>query len=129
MGTARNFCAAGALSSLQTVEFSSDKGCFHIQQRMAVMGGDDIVVGNKSAVRKSSQTIVGPLNVPARAFRARSDQAAPKIDPKIHPRIDRPVICGEMSQQRGHSGAQSTPQKFLQLVGYRDPNAGPPVKR
>jgi hypothetical protein len=34
-----------------------------------------------------------------------------------------------MSQQRGQSGAQSTPQKFLQLVGYRDPNAGPPVKR
>jgi hypothetical protein len=92
---------------------------------MAVMGGDDIVVGNKSAVRKSSQTMIGPLNVPAGAFGARSDQAAPKI----HPRIDRPVICGEMSQQRGHSGAQSTPQKFLQLVGYRDPNAGPPVKR
>jgi hypothetical protein len=92
---------------------------------MAVMGGDDIVVGNKSAVRKSSQTMIGPLNVPAGAFVARSDQAALKI----RPRIDRPVICGEMSQQRGHSGAQSTPQKFLQLVGYRDPNAGPPVKR
>jgi len=96
---------------------------------MAVMGGDDIVVGNKSAVRKSSQTMIGPLNVPAGAFVARSDQAAPKIRPRIGPRIDRPVICGEMSQQRGHSGAQSTPQKFLQLVGYRDPNAGPPVKR
>lgn len=101
------------------------------------MGGDDIVVGNKSAVRKSSQTMIGPLNVPAGAFRPRSDRAAPKIDPKIDPRvdpridarIDQPVICGEMSQQRGHSGAQSTPQKFLQLVGYRDPNAGPPVKR
>jgi hypothetical protein len=97
----------------------------HIQQRMAVMGGDDIVVGNKSAVRKSSQTIIGPLNVPAGALRPRSNQAAPKIGP----RIDRSVICGEMSQQRGHSGAQSTPQKFLQLVGYRDPNTGLPVKR
>jgi hypothetical protein len=96
---------------------------------MAVMGDDDIVVGNKSAVRKSPQTMIGPLNVPAGAFGQRSDQAAPKIDPRIDPRVDRPVICGEMSQQRGHSGAQSTPQKFLQLVGYRDPNAGVPVKR
>jgi len=26
-----------------------------------------------------------------------------------------------MSQQCGHSGTQSTPQKFLQLVGCRDP--------
>jgi hypothetical protein len=96
---------------------------------MAVMGDDDIVVGNKSAVRKSSRAIIGPLNVPAGAFGQRSDQAAPKIDPRIDPRIEPPVICGEMSQQRGHSGAQSTPQKFLQLVGYRDPNAGVPVKR
>jgi hypothetical protein len=96
---------------------------------MVVMGGDDIVVGNKSAVRKSSQTMVGPLKVAVGARRPRLDQAAPKIDPRIDRRIDRPVICGEMSQQRGHSGAQSTPQKFLQLVGYRDPNAGPPVKR
>jgi hypothetical protein len=100
---------------------------------MAVMGDDDIVVGNKSVVRKSSQTMIGPLTAPAGAFGPRSDQAAPKIDPKIDPktdpRIDPPVICGEMSQQRGHSGAQSTPQKFLQLIGYRDPNAGPPVKR
>jgi hypothetical protein len=88
---------------------------------MAVMGGDDIVVGNEAAIRKSSQSMIGPLNVAGGAFKPRPDRAVPKID--------RSVICGEMSLQRGHSGAQSTPQKFLQLVGYRDPNAGLPVKR
>jgi hypothetical protein len=30
-----------------------------------------------------------------------------------------------MSQQRGDSGHESAPQKLLQLVGYRDPNARP----
>lgn len=93
------------------------------------MGSDDIVVGNKSAVRKSQPTMIGPQNVPAGAFGPPSNQAALKIDPKIDQRVEQPAICGEMSQQRGHSGAQSTPQKFLRLVGYRDPNAGVPVKR
>jgi len=41
----------------------------------------------------------------------------------------RPSVCGEMSQQCSDNGAQSTPQKFLRLVGCRDPNAGPSVKR
>jgi hypothetical protein len=34
-----------------------------------------------------------------------------------------------MSQQNGHSDAHSTPQKFLQLVGFRNPNTGASVKR
>ena len=32
---------------------------------------------------------------------------------------------GAMSQQRGDSGNVSAPQKFVQLVGYRDPKARP----
>jgi hypothetical protein len=34
-------------------------------------------------------------------------------------------VCGAMSQQNGEDGRgnQSTPQKFVRLVGYRDPNA------
>jgi len=34
--------------------------------------------------------------------------------------------CGAMSQQRTDSGAVSTPQKFLHLVGCRDPKMRPP---
>ena len=34
-----------------------------------------------------------------------------------------PKICGAMSQQRGDSGHESAPQKFVQLVGCRDPKA------
>ncbi len=37
--------------------------------------------------------------------------------------------CGAMSQQRTDSGATSTPQKFLQLVGCREPKARPPGGR
>jgi hypothetical protein len=35
----------------------------------------------------------------------------------------RPGICGAMTQQRCDSGRgnESAPQKFVQLVGYRDP--------
>jgi hypothetical protein len=38
-------------------------------------------------------------------------------------KAERPRICGAMSEQRGDSGNQSAPQKFVQLVGCRDPKA------
>jgi hypothetical protein len=38
-------------------------------------------------------------------------------------RIKPPGNCGAMSQQCGDSGNYSTPQKFVQLVGCRDPKA------
>jgi hypothetical protein len=97
---------------------------------MAVMRGDDIVVGQKSPIRKSPLTIVGHLGAPAGAFGPPIDQpSSPKsIRPRNRP-SSTPAVCGEMSQQCGNSGAQSTPQKFLRLVGCRDPNAGLPLKR
>jgi hypothetical protein len=36
--------------------------------------------------------------------------------------------CGAMSQQRGDSGATSTPQKFVRLVGCRDAKARPKTR-
>jgi hypothetical protein len=51
---------------------------------------------------------------------------------------ERAKVCVQMSQQCSDSGHQSAPQKFVQLVGYRDPKGraepwvrpGPaPVKR
>jgi hypothetical protein len=36
-------------------------------------------------------------------------------------RISGAKVSGAMSQQRGDSGNESAPQKFVQLVGCRDP--------
>jgi hypothetical protein len=33
--------------------------------------------------------------------------------------------CGAMAQQQGDTTARSTPQKFVHLVGYRDPSTKP----
>jgi hypothetical protein len=61
---------------------------------MAVMGNGNIDVGKETAIRKP-----GPL------------------------KSGQPGICGAMAQQQcdGGRGNQSAPQKFVQLVGYRDP--------
>jgi hypothetical protein len=86
---------------------------------MAVMGGDDIVVG-KPASRETSQAIVAHLTAPA------GSPDRQKVD-----RQDggRPRFCGAMSQQRDDSGAQSIPQKFVHLVGCCDPKARLSFKR
>lgn len=90
------------------------------------MGGDDIVVGYRSSIRKSSQNTLAHRGAPASVFVLPADKpSASKID---RPESRRSA-CGEMSQQCGHNGTQSTPQKFLRLVGCRDRNAGPSVKR
>jgi hypothetical protein len=43
------------------------------------------------------------------------------------PKTDGSGICGAMAQQHGaggHHETESVPQKFVHLVGCRDPNAG-----
>ena len=72
------------------------------------MGSGDIVVGKKSAV--------APENFIKGTGAAAPIQTAPSSEERH---------CGAMSQQRGNSGAVSTPQKFLHLVGCRDPKARP----
>ena len=79
------------------------------------MDSDNIDVGNKTAIRKSSQ--------PAQRQAAGSIPCAPGTE-KIVLTKKPTGICGAMSQQRGDSGHESAPQKFVQLVGYRDPKAG-----
>jgi hypothetical protein len=37
--------------------------------------------------------------------------------------IAQPKVCKAMAQQCGNSGHQSAPQKFVRLVGCRDPKA------
>jgi hypothetical protein len=43
------------------------------------------------------------------------------------PKAKTTKICGAMAEQRRSDGRvenESAPQKFVHLVGYRDPNAG-----
>ena len=74
------------------------------------MGNGNIDVGNKTPTRKPSEP--------------RIDGKSPLQNPL---NAERPKICGAMSQQCGDSGRgnESSPQKFVQLVGYRDPNSRP----
>ncbi len=87
------------------------------------MGNGNINVGSKTPTRKPSEPQIdlqNPLQIPLKA--------------------ERPKNCGAMAEQRGDSsrGNESAPQKFVQLVGCRDPNSRPepwvrprpaPVKR
>jgi hypothetical protein len=77
---------------------------------MAVMGGDDIVVGSNPSIRATS---------PAQASGRPLDRQERR----------RPALCGAMLQQRDDSGAQSMPQQLVQLVGCRDLKVRPSLKR
>jgi hypothetical protein len=80
---------------------------------MAVMRGDRVIVGSKAA--KSASIIV-------------EDPPDEKLVPaERHPAIK--DVCGAMSLQRCDSASQSTPQKFVRLVGCRNPRIKPPTKR
>jgi hypothetical protein len=88
----------------------------HLQQRIAVVGNGIIDVGNQTPSRNPRQPIAEPL--------AQSDGSSEL-------RIDKPLqtgtisIRGAMSLQGGDSGRESVPQKFVHLVGCRDPNVRP----
>ncbi len=66
------------------------------------MGNGNIEVGKKTAASKSG-----------------------------HPKSARIGICGAMTQQRCDNGRgnESAPQKFVQLVGYRDPKGPRPAPK
>lgn len=93
------------------------------------MGNGNNDVGSKTPTRKPGQPSTKRLA-------GANGLAAPRIGIPNLEKTERPKICGAMSQQRCDSGNQSAPQKFVQLVGYRDPKARPqpwvrptPVKR
>jgi hypothetical protein len=79
------------------------------------VGRDNIDVGNKAVPRKPGQPAERPAAGDA-ASAPRGEKSAKKVPDRF---------CGAMSQQRGDSGHESAPQKFVQLVGYRDPKARP----
>jgi hypothetical protein len=88
-----------------------------LQQRILVVGSDNIDVGKQTAPRQGGQ--------PAERSASSNLVSPPGSGKPLSPKKERVRICGAMSQQRGDSGHDSAPQKFVQLVGYRDPNARP----
>ena len=82
------------------------------------MGSGTIDVGTKTLTGKSGQPIVEHLAGSEGSFK-------PRIEEKNSLKAERVRICGAMSQQRGDSGNVSAPQKFVRLVGCRDPEAWP----
>src|ERR1700722_14880147 len=93
------------------------------QQRIAVVGNGNFDVGKKSPTRKPGQPIVETLA-------GNDDASARRIDKSNPRKTERPSICGAMTQQCGDSGrgTESAPQKFVHLVGCRDPNARPETR-
>lgn len=80
------------------------------------MGNGNIDVGNKSPTRKPGRPIV--------QRQAGTDGSSElRIEAPNTARMKRPGISGAMSQQCGDSGNVSAPQKFVQLVGCREPRA------
>jgi hypothetical protein len=78
------------------------------------VGNGNFDVGKKRPIRGLLRPIVGnsPDGEPEQAF-----------EDEDHPKIEQGKSCGAMSEQHGH-GHESSPQKFIHLVGCRDPRAG-----
>jgi len=84
------------------------------------VGDGNSDVGKESPTRKPGQPMVEPL--------AGNDSSSlRRIDKSNRQKTARPGICGAMTEQCGDSGRgnDQTPQKFVRLVGCRDPNARP----
>ncbi len=84
------------------------------------MANGNIEIGSKSAPRKTGQ----PINEHVSGSNGLPEL---RIDPQNPARDERPTVCGAMAQQCGDSGwgTQSTPQKLVHLIGYREPKVRP----
>jgi hypothetical protein len=84
------------------------------------VGNGNIDVGSKTPTRESGQPIVERLVSSGGFTDLRLDHRGPS-------KPEGARKCGAMSEQSADSGRgnESVPQKLVQLVGYRDPNAWP----
>jgi hypothetical protein len=84
------------------------------------VGSGNIGVGSKTPTRDSGQPTLERLA---------SSGGFPdlRIDHETTLKREGAIKCGAMSEQSADSGRgnEQVPQKLVQLVGYRDPNAGP----
>jgi hypothetical protein len=98
--------------------FQAVARCAPTSKKDLVVGKGNIGIGNKSALGRSGPPIVESLD-------GIDDASALKIDPSRPLKSERPRISGAMSQQCGDNGNMSAPQKFVHLIGCRDPKARP----
>lgn len=75
------------------------------------MDNGNIDVGKNAATRRPRRLI--------------GESPAEREGPSNPAKVEQPGICGAMSQQSADNGNISAPQKFVQLVGCRDPKARP----
>jgi hypothetical protein len=89
------------------------------QGRIAIVGNGNANVGSRTSTRISGQPIIERL--------ASNGFPDLRIDRQDGLKREDARKCGAMSEQSADSGRgnEQVPQKLLQLVGYRDPNAGP----
>jgi hypothetical protein len=87
------------------------------------VGNGNFDGGKKSPTRKPGQQTIGP-GQPMAGTLPGSGSSAAQLDAQ---KIERPRVCGAMAQQCGDSGRGNdfAPQKFVRLVGYRDPSPRP----
>jgi hypothetical protein len=83
------------------------------QQRITVVGNGDIDADKPAPTRDSARPIIERVAV-------RDGNCDKPVQQKAEPQKN----CGAMSQQRGDSGNESAPQKFVQLVGCSNPKVG-----
>ena len=81
------------------------------------MGNGNVDVGDKTAT-KPGRPIIERLAATAAA-------SVPRIEAPQTIKEKRPGNCAAMSQQGGDNVNLSAPQKFVQLVGCREPKARP----
>ena len=88
------------------------------------MGNGNIDVGNESPTRKPGQPIVENCL-------ERNGSSELRIDSSLKTEREgkSPGLCGAMSQQGGElRGNVSAPQKFVHLVGCREPKVTPDLR-
>jgi hypothetical protein len=91
------------------------------QQRIAVVGNGNIDVGNESPTRKPGQPTVENFSGSIGSSELRIDSSL-----KTEREGKSSGLCGAMSQQGGEfRGNVSAPQKFVHLVGCREPKVTP----
>ena len=87
------------------------------------MGSGDIIAGSNPPTRRPKKPTTVIVRNPARGAGASSRRS------EITSTNAADGHCGAMSQQRADSGTTMAPQKFLHLVGCREPNARGPGGR
>jgi hypothetical protein len=94
-----------------------------LQQGISVLGNGNFDVGDETTPCESSRSIAERLD---RADRVSDLRIGGQNPLKTH----RARVCAAMTQQGGDSGRgnDSAPQKFVHLVGCRDPKARPGLR-